>query len=122
MSRKRKQIFICDPIKNEVSSSDDDDDDTTDNKRQTSTKEHSCMKYYKRLDKKMDLLQRNIDVKFNYMEMLLQKILKSQTNETPFSGLHLDSCHPSPTQSPSCMAKKENTVSLCLIIPVNQRY
>ncbi|CAO1385322.1 unnamed protein product [Diamesa hyperborea] len=108
MSKKRKQTLVCDPFKSVVSSS-DDDGDSTDNKRQKPTKEHSCMKYYKRLDKKMDLLQRNMDVKFNYMELLLQRILKTQTNETPFSGLPLDSYISSPSPSPSFIVKEERT-------------
>lgn len=118
MSRKRIEISMCDPLESAISSSDDD------NKRHKSTEEHSCMKYYKRLDKKMDLLQRNMDVKFNYMELLLQKILKTQNHETSFSSLQMDFCNSSPSQStsqfpsqsqsqsPSPVIKKERIVSL----------
>lgn len=109
MSRKRKGSFISDPLDDDSS----DDDSTSISQPPTKkSKEHSCMKYYKRLDKKMDLMQRNMDVKFNYMELLLQKILQSQTNETPFTGLQLSTYNSSRSQSPSSRIKTETPVSL----------
>lgn len=112
MSRKRKQTLNFDPLERLISSS---DDDSTKNKRKIITnkqEEHKCMKYYKRLDKKMDLLQRNMDVKFNYMDMMLQLILTSQNNATSFSGLQLNSYNSPPSQSPPPIIKKESTVSI----------
>lgn len=46
-------------------------------------KDQNAKKYYKKIRKQIDTFQQNIDIKLNYMDMVLQNILKAQSALIP---------------------------------------
>ncbi|CAO1383648.1 unnamed protein product [Diamesa hyperborea] len=68
------------------SSSDSSDSDYLRKVKKLRRKDQNAKKYYKKIRRQMDTFQRNIDIKLNYMEIILQNILKSQNSQDPTSA------------------------------------
>lgn len=65
------------------SSSDSSDSDYLRKVKKLRRKDQNAKKYYKKIRRQMDTFQRNIDIKLNYMEIILQNILKAQNSQDP---------------------------------------
>lgn len=63
-------------------SSSSSDSDRKHSKRKKKRKHTKSCSYVKRLQKKMDLFTQNIDIKLNYMENLMQTLIKLQSTNT----------------------------------------
>lgn len=100
-ARKRKsgnetdrmaEVFIQDD-RNESSSSNSDSSSSSDSSdsdylrkvKKLRRKDQNAKKYYKKIRRQMDTFQRNIDIKLNYMEIILQNILKAQNSQDPIA-------------------------------------
>ena len=68
------------------SSSDSSDSDYLRKVKKLRKKDQNAKKYYKKIRRQMDTFQRNIDIKLNYMEIILQNILKAQNSQDPLSA------------------------------------
>lgn len=68
------------------SSSDSSDSDYLRKVKKLRRKDQNAKKYYKKIRKQMDTFQRNIDIKLNYMEIILQNILKAQNSQDPITA------------------------------------
>ncbi|CAO1408154.1 unnamed protein product [Diamesa serratosioi] len=71
------------------SSSDSSDSDYLRKVKKLRRKDQNAKKYYKKIRRQMDTFQRNIDIKLNYMEIILQNILKAQNSQDPIENLPL---------------------------------
>ena len=67
------------------SSSDSSDSDYLRKVKKLRRKDQNAKKYYKKIRRQMDTFQRNIDIKLNYMEIILQNILKAQNSQDPIA-------------------------------------
>lgn len=67
------------------SSDSSDDSDYLRKVKKLRRKDHNAKKYYKKIRRQMDTFQRNIDIKLNYMEIILQNILKAQNSQDPIA-------------------------------------
>lgn len=65
------------------SSSDSSDSDYLRKVKKLKRKDLNGKKYYKKIRKQIDTFQQNVDIKLNYMDMVLKNILKAQNAHVP---------------------------------------